>query len=154
MTVRALGPADGDALVACVAEVLPRTWSGDAIQAELAREDARIFGAEVEGALAGFAMLRLGVDEAELLLIGVRAAARRRGLAAELWRVASSALAREGVGAVFLEVRASNAPARAFYARAGFAEVGRRRDYYAAPVEDALVLSRTIADRDPRGADC
>ncbi len=39
-----------------------------------------------------------------------------------------------------LDVRESNAAARALYARFGFAEVGRRRAYYREPVEDALVL--------------
>jgi ribosomal-protein-alanine N-acetyltransferase len=44
------------------------------------------------------------------------------------------------VHAVFLEVRESNAAARALYARFGFREGGRRRGYYRKPVEDALVL--------------
>ncbi|MFN8091404.1 MAG: hypothetical protein U0599_04125 [Vicinamibacteria bacterium] len=45
-----------------------------------------------------------------------------------------------------LGVRASNAPARALYAAAGFREAGRRRDYYSAPVEDALLLEAALPD--------
>jgi ribosomal-protein-alanine N-acetyltransferase len=46
---------------------------------------------------------------------------------------------------IFLEVRVSNAAARALYARAGFREIATRRDYYpaAAGREDALVLELT-----------
>ena len=40
-----------------------------------------------------------------------------------------------------LEVRASNAPAIALYTGLGFQEVGRRRGYYEAPREDALLLT-------------
>jgi len=43
---------------------------------------------------------------------------------------------------VYLEVRESNAPARALYAAHGFKEVGRRKQYYRRPVEDAIVLRR------------
>lgn len=42
--------------------------------------------------------------------------------------------------AIFLEVRESNRSARALYAKAGFAETGRRKGYYASPVEDAILF--------------
>jgi ribosomal-protein-alanine N-acetyltransferase len=40
-------------------------------------------------------------------------------------------------------VRESNVPARALYASRDFHPVGRRRNYYRSPVEDALLLRRT-----------
>jgi ribosomal-protein-alanine N-acetyltransferase len=49
-----------------------------------------------------------------------------------------------GAAAMFLEVSDRNLPARALYAAAGFAEVGRRRRYYA-DGSDALVLRRGLA---------
>jgi ribosomal-protein-alanine N-acetyltransferase len=49
-----------------------------------------------------------------------------------------------GVLRVFLVVRESNAAARAFYARLGFGQDGRRRNYYSDPAEDALLLSRNL----------
>jgi len=48
---------------------------------------------------------------------------------------------------VWLEVRESNERARALYLREGFAEAGRRRDYYPAPQgrrEDALLMTRGV----------
>ena len=47
----------------------------------------------------------------------------------------------------FLEVAADNAAAQALYARAGFAESGRRRGYYRRPDGsglDALVMQRAL----------
>jgi ribosomal-protein-alanine N-acetyltransferase len=49
-----------------------------------------------------------------------------------------------GADEIFLEVRNSNAPARALYGSRGFKEVGRRPNYYRRPVEDAIVLRRTL----------
>jgi [ribosomal protein S18]-alanine N-acetyltransferase len=45
---------------------------------------------------------------------------------------------------MYLEVRESNTRARALYASRGFEEVGRRRRYYRAPVEDALILRARV----------
>jgi ribosomal-protein-alanine N-acetyltransferase len=49
-----------------------------------------------------------------------------------------------GVATVFLEVRESNSAARRLYGALGFAQVGRRRNYYRRPTEDAVVLRATI----------
>jgi ribosomal-protein-alanine N-acetyltransferase len=49
-----------------------------------------------------------------------------------------------GAAVVYLEVRDSNAAARALYLSRGFSEVGRRRSYYRRPVEDAVVMRRPL----------
>jgi ribosomal-protein-alanine N-acetyltransferase len=46
---------------------------------------------------------------------------------------------------VFLEVRQSNTAARALYAKVGFHEIGRRKSYYTAPLEDAVLYSKSLA---------
>ena len=55
---------------------------------------------------------------------------------------------RRKVEAVYLEVRDSNARARRLYHSRGFEEVGRRKGYYRRPVEDAIVLRRTLKSVD------
>jgi ribosomal-protein-alanine N-acetyltransferase len=59
-------------------------------------------------------------------------------------QAAVEAAAAAGARRAFLEVRESNAGARAFYSKMGFVEAGRRKNYYREPAEDALLLSRTL----------
>jgi ribosomal-protein-alanine N-acetyltransferase len=93
--------------------------------------------------ITAFVLSRLALDEAEILSIAVEPASRGRGLARDLLARHKGALAAEGVRRLCLEVEAGNQPARALYAGAGFAEVGRRGAYYAhadGSRADALVL--------------
>ena len=48
---------------------------------------------------------------------------------------------------IFLEVRESNRPALLFYKKERFEEIARRKAYYHAPVEDAIVMKREIHGR-------
>ncbi len=79
-------------------------------------------------------------DEGEILNLAVAPRGRRRGLGRALVRGVLDALTSRAARAIYLEVRESNAPARALYAAHGFREVGRRKQYYRRPVEDAIVL--------------
>jgi ribosomal-protein-alanine N-acetyltransferase len=101
--------------------------------------------AVADGQTAGYVLARHAADEAEILNLGVAPAARRRGVGRALVREGLAALAARGAVQVFLEVRDSNAAARALYAEFGFGEVGRRRGYYRRPVEDAIVLRAAIS---------
>ena len=57
-----------------------------------------------------------------------------------LMEAATDEARRRGVTQILLEVRASNKPAQLLYSELGFNFVGRRRDYYRLPTEDALVM--------------
>lgn len=48
---------------------------------------------------------------------------------------------------IFLEVRESNRPALLFYKKEKFEEIARRKAYYHAPVEDAIVMKRDDHER-------
>ncbi len=82
------------------------------------------------GAVSGFAVARLLVDEAELLLIAVTPAMRRQGVALLLWIELAERLQGSGARTVHLEVRESNLSAQAFYRTRGFAQSGVRPKYY------------------------
>ena len=81
------------------------------------------------GEPAGFALNRIVVDEAELLLIGVRPAFRGEGLGRALLERSMSIATAYGAHRIHLEVRDGN-QALYLYRKAGFAEIGRRRAYY------------------------
>ena len=61
-------------------------------------------------------------------------------MARRLFAALTEELTSAAVTEVLLEVRASNAQALEFYRALGFQETGRRRQYYADPVEDAVLL--------------
>ena len=105
-----------------------------------------------EGAVAGYVAGFSVGEDGEILNVAVAPPFRGKGLAGQMLDAVLIELAARGVRSAFLEVRESNRAARALYASRGFAEIGRRRDYYRRPVEDALVLRRTleVADGEER----
>jgi ribosomal-protein-alanine N-acetyltransferase len=92
------------------------------------------------GAVAGFVVARLIPPEAELESIAVEGKSQRRGVARKLFSSLAEELGRSGVAEIILEVRAGNEPAQGLYRSLGFVEEGRRRGYYADPVEDAVLM--------------
>ncbi|WP_322894099.1 MULTISPECIES: GNAT family N-acetyltransferase [unclassified Yoonia] len=104
-------------------------------------------GTIIAGDDRAFALLRVTLDEAEVLTIATAPAHRRKGLARRMLSKAEQTAQAKGATAVFLEVAEDNAAARALYAQAGYTQVGRRPGYYlpkdAAPVA-ALVLRKAL----------
>ena len=100
----------------------------------------------------GLILIRTVADEAEILTLAVRPSARRSGLGAQLVQQGVVEAAARGATRLFLEVAEDNVAARALYARAGFAQAGLRRRYYAradGTSADALVLSLNLPQRLP-----
>ncbi len=98
------------------------------------------------GAIAGYAVVMIGVDEAHLLNLSVARARQRHGLGRKLMgHLLEVAKAYESQR-FLLEVRQTNAAAQSFYASHGFAELGVRRYYYPAHEgrEDAIVMELTL----------
>lgn len=143
MSATPLSAPDPAALAALHAEAFAAPWDSAAFADLLAQPG--VF-AVVES--DGFILMRQVADEAEILTLAVRPAARRAGLGGRLVGQAAVRSAAAGATRLFLEVAEGNAAARALYARAGFSEVGRRRGYYSRPDgvrEDALVLALNFA---------
>jgi ribosomal-protein-alanine N-acetyltransferase len=81
------------------------------------------------GTIAGFALARVVVDEAELLLLAVRPAFRRLGIASALLDRVKADAASRGAHKLHLEVRDGN-PALSLYRARGFSQIGCRPGYY------------------------
>jgi len=77
-----------------------------------------------------------------ILNIAVDGRQRRRRVGTRLMREIESRFRERRATKAALEVRESNAAARSFYRRRGYAETGRVRDYY--PDEDAVIMSKTL----------
>ena len=98
------------------------------------------------GEVIGFALGRVVLREAELLLLAVRKDVQGRGVGQALLDRFTAIAKRRGADQLHLEVREGNRAVR-LYKRAGFGEVGRRRNYYNGrdgQVYDALTLARSI----------
>lgn len=112
----------------------PAAWSRQAIEDALQTSGHHIIGIRDmqarAGALLGFVMIRLVLDEAEILTLAVDPACRRRGAARRLLRNMQLFLRQACVKQVFLEVRESNHAALALYQNEGFLPFGRRKNYY------------------------
>lgn len=109
----------------------------------LGKEDRILLVAEQHGAPIGYVCAYTVCRESDILTVAVAPAARRCGAGRALLEALSDALAGDS-DAIFLEVRQSNAPARALYASMGFCEVGVRRGYYQHPKEDAVLYKKEI----------
>jgi len=117
---------DFGSLAAIHAEAFEAPWDAAALRALVDRP-----GAVLEAEADGFALLQVAGDEAEVLTLAVRPAARRSGLGRRLTLSAARRAADLGARRVFLEVAEDNAAARALYAGLGFQPTGRRPRYYA-----------------------
>jgi ribosomal-protein-alanine N-acetyltransferase len=133
---------DAPELAALHADAFPpdQRWGPDAIRLMLDMPGA--FGLLLPQ--RGFVLARVAADEAEILTLAVAPARRRQGDGGALLAAALAQSVLRGARTMFLEVSDRNAPALALYGANGFAEVSRRRRYYA-DGSDALVLRRALS---------
>lgn len=104
-------------------------WTSSQCLGVLAMPGVRLLLAQDGDGAAGFALSRTIMDEAELLLLAVDPAHRRRGVGGALLRAVIADARGAGVATLHLEVRSGN-DAVALYRAAGFAKAGERRGYY------------------------
>lgn len=150
-TLRAMTTAQLDAVLAIEVAAYAFPWSrGNFIDSLASGYPAQVL-LDAQCAMLGYFVAMAGVDEMHLLNITVAPAAQGRGHARRMIN-ALIALCREQLAQeLWLEVRESNARARAIYARLGFEQKGVRKGYYPAGFgrrEDAVVMSLTLGATD------
>lgn len=142
-------PADVDAIVAIEQLSFSDPWSESSFRDLLnhpriyfacARERSREEGSGEK--VVGYVVAWFAAGEGEVANLAVGPASRGRGIGAVLLEAALAEGRRLGAMEMFLEVRSSNVRARQLYESRGFVEVGRRRNYYRRPTEDAVILRR------------
>lgn len=115
----------------------PSPWTIEQIEADLVREDAIYYLAKDGRRLVGVLALQHVADEWELLQIAVARDVQGQGLGKKLLEYLNLCK-----GSIFLEVRVSNHRAKSLYEQCGFVEIGRRKQYYHQPSEDAIVMKK------------
>lgn len=135
---------DLKAIAAIEQAASPGPWSlSQFVSASVRNTHSMIVLESPVGDLLGFAVFQQVADEATLMNIAVAPGVQGQGHGGSLLDAVVSAAARGGAERLLLEVRESNAPARALYRKHGFVDDGRRRDYYpsADGREDAILMS-------------
>ena len=126
-------------------------WGYDAYRRELIKNANSIMlvarsletGRGVIGFFAGWTV----EDEMHINNIASHPDYRRIGIGESLMNAGIEQGRLRGARYVLLEVRASNSGAQSLYRKMGFRYVGRRRDYYRFPTEDALVMKFVLDDQ-------
>ena len=118
-------------------------WSAADIETLFAGVGVFGFLVEEDGRAIGMLLLRVVMEDAEILTVAVDPAARGRGVGRALVQAAVDRAHLAGATAVFLEVAVDNPAALALYTRAGFRRAGLRSGYYdrgSAGLVDAIAM--------------
>ena len=118
-------------------------WSRNMLAEELDNAlSAFLVALDEEENVVGYAGLQVILDEGYIANIAVRPDRRRQGIAGKLLQVFLDFAQGNRLAFLSLEVRASNYDAIALYGSRGFRSVGRRKNYYEHPREDALIMTK------------
>ena len=118
-------------------------WSRNMLAEELDNLlSAFLVALDDEDKVVGYAGLQVVLDEGYITNVAVRPECRRNGIAAKLLQVFLDFAQANGLSFLTLEVRASNYGAIALYGSRGFRSVGRRKNYYEHPKEDAVIMTK------------
>ena len=122
-------------------------WSRNMLAEELDNMlSAFLVALDDNGRVAGYAGVQVILDEGYITNIAVRPDCRRQGVAGKLLQVFLDFAQANHLSFLTLEVRASNYDAIALYGSRGFRSMGRRKNYYEHPREDAIIMTREFTD--------
>ena len=118
-------------------------WSRNMLLEELDNAlSAFLVALDDSGRVAGYAGLQVVLDEGYITNVAVRPDCRKQGIAGKLLQVFLDFAQGNRLAFLTLEVRASNYDAIALYGSRGFRSVGRRKNYYEHPREDAIIMTK------------
>ena len=117
-------------------------WSENSVASEL-NNPLSFWLVAVDGdRVAGYVGSQTVMDETDMMNVAVHPDFRKQGIATALIVGLVEELRKRGSRCLTLEVRASNENAISVYRKLEFGEVGRRKNYYRNPREDALILRK------------
>ena len=117
-------------------------WSERSVASELENKLSCWLVATEGEQVAGYIGSQTVCGETDMMNVAVHPSRRRKGIAEALILGLIEELKIMESHCLTLEVRASNTPAISLYEKLGFSEIGRRKNYYRNPKEDALILRK------------
>lgn len=138
-----------DAIEALEKQCFSAPWTREMLIKQLP-DDMHIFLAAVDdnGEAVGYVGLMNVLDEGYISNVAVSPEMRRQGIGDMLIDELILRVRAKKLSFVTLEVRESNLAAQMLYKKHGFAEVGRRRNYYVRPTEDAILMTRFLGEEE------
>lgn len=112
-------------------------WSEKQILSDMQQDNVDYFFVKKDEKIVGFLAISQLARELEITNIAIKKAYQGHGLGSQLLANLDHV-----DFPIFLEVRASNTPAQALYKKCGFGIIGKRKQYYHEPVEDAIIMKR------------
>lgn len=144
VTIRPAAHSDLPALAALESACFAHPWSEKSLAETLGNGRSLFLLAEQAGEPLGYLGMEYVLDEGGITNVAVFPAHRRQGIADALINELLHCAAALGLSTVTLEVRETNAPAIALYQKHDFVPVGRRKNYYTSPTEDAILMTVTL----------
>lgn len=133
-------PADLSEVVEIEQRIFTQPWSRQGFLSSLQQQDTLYLVAQQNGKVAGYCGLLQSFDEADITNVAVHPEYRRLGIAYQMLEQLMEQGGTRGIQRYTLEVRVSNTAAVKLYQKLGFASVGIRKNFYAFPTEDAMIM--------------
>ena len=144
MTFREMLVEDLDQVVDIEQNLFSVPWTKEGFLTYLMKKDTMFFVVEEKERILGYCSMMTVLDEGDILNVAVRSDRQKEGIGQFLVDSMLRMAEMQGIRLVHLEVRQGNGTARRLYQRLGFKEDGLRRDYYENPVENAVLMTKTL----------
>ncbi|MEG0035312.1 MAG: ribosomal protein S18-alanine N-acetyltransferase [Oscillospiraceae bacterium] len=115
-------------------------WNRSALENQMLADNTIFLAAESDEGVLGYVGLLHVLDEGYISNVAVSPTFRRCGVADALIKALISRTEKT-LAFLTLEVRESNLPAIALYEKHGFSAVGKRKNYYDRPKENAILMT-------------
>lgn len=151
MLIREMTLEDIPQAVVIEKECFSLPWSEKSFQESIVREDTIFLVCEELdfqsnlSVITGYIGMYVSFEEADITNVAIHPSCRKKGYGEALVSIAKKKAKEKQVEKIFLEVRVSNVPAIALYQKAGFENLGVRKNFYDHPKEDAYIMSCDIS---------
>lgn len=144
MIFREMLVEDLDQVVDIERDLFSVPWTREGFLTYLIKKDTLFFVVEEKEKILGYCSMMTVLDEGDILNVAVDRQRQREGIGQFLVDSMLRMAELQGMKQIHLEVRESNGTARRLYERLGFKEDGLRKNYYESPVENAVLMTKTM----------
>ena len=142
--IRPMEVSDTEQVEMIEKQIFSIPWSQKSFEDACQSNDNIYLVCEMNGQIAGYCGLWTVLGEGNITNMAVSGGFRRLGIAETLMKEMEKRGMSKNVVTYFLEVRKSNEAAVNLYKKMGYVQIGVRKNFYEKPMEDALVMSKTI----------